>query len=201
MLRATRGINTHRGAIFCLGMLCAAIARAAQDRALLTPHAVRHALLANWSEGLQQHAAIRHHRSNGQRVAALYGSSGARSEAARGYPAVFQHGLAALQATLDAGRSDECARIDALFALMACVSDTNVLHRGGADGARLVRKQAEKFLAAGGTAHPDWRAQALACHRLFVARRLSPGGAADLLAASCLVHHATVDALGRGRLA
>lgn len=84
---------------------------------------------------------------------------------------------------------------------MACVSDTNVLHRGGADGARLVRHEAEKFLMAGGTAHPDWRNHALACHRLFVARRLSPGGAADLLAASCLVHRATLGALGRGWLA
>jgi triphosphoribosyl-dephospho-CoA synthase len=43
-------------------------------------------------------------------------------------------------------------------------------------------------MAVGGTANPDWKAHALECHRVFVERRLSPGGAADLLAASCLVH-------------
>jgi triphosphoribosyl-dephospho-CoA synthase len=195
MLRATRGVNTHRGAIFSLGLLCAAIARAMQvhgsDASPLTPQSVRGALLSTWSQGLQKHAQIRHHRSNGQRVAVLYGSNGARSEARAGYPAVFLHGLPALNAALDAGRSAECARIDALFALMACVSDTNVLHRSGEQGARLVQQEAEKFLLAGGTAHSQWRAKALACHRLFVARRISPGGAADLLAATCLMHLAT----------
>jgi triphosphoribosyl-dephospho-CoA synthase len=71
---------------------------------------------------------------------------------------------------------------------MAHVSDTNVLHRGGADGAHMVREASRAFLAMGGTSHPDWQAQALQCHQLFVRHRLSPGGAADLLAACCLVH-------------
>ncbi|MGI0502331.1 triphosphoribosyl-dephospho-CoA synthase, partial [Burkholderia sp. ZZQ-2] len=33
----------------------------------------------------------------------------------------------------------------------------------------------------------DWRLRAAAVHRAFVARRLSPGGAADLLAMSVFV--------------
>ncbi|MBR8103378.1 triphosphoribosyl-dephospho-CoA synthase, partial [Burkholderia multivorans] len=33
----------------------------------------------------------------------------------------------------------------------------------------------------------DWRRHAVAAHRAFVARRLSPGGAADLLAMSLFV--------------
>jgi triphosphoribosyl-dephospho-CoA synthase len=213
MLRATRGINTHRGAIFCLGMLCAAMGRVQGAGDAMTPHAIRAVLLENWGDDLQQHAAVRSHvshrsyrshsthLSNGERVAALYGSSGAGSEASAGFPAVFEHGLPALRAALEAGRDEECARIDALFALMACVSDTNVLHRGGMAGARLVRHHAEKFLAAGGSAHPDWRSHALACHREFVAHQLSPGGAADLLAACCLVHHATAGAFPRDDLA
>ncbi|MHA7433872.1 triphosphoribosyl-dephospho-CoA synthase, partial [Burkholderia pseudomallei] len=42
-------------------------------------------------------------------------------------------------------------------------------------------------LAAGGVGACDWRARAAAAHRAFVARRLSPGGAADLLAMSLFV--------------
>ena len=82
------------------------------------------------------------------------------------------------------------ARIDALFSLMAHISDTNVYHRGGINGALRVRSQARAFVARGGSAAPDWEARALACHRDFVAARLSPGGAADLLGAVCFVHAA-----------
>jgi len=51
-----------------------------------------------------------------------------------------------------------------------------------------VRRHARAFIDAGGTASEDWEARALACHHRFVAARLSPGGAADLLAAACLLH-------------
>jgi triphosphoribosyl-dephospho-CoA synthase len=71
---------------------------------------------------------------------------------------------------------------------MAELSDTNVYHRGGADGARVVRDMSVRFLECGGTAAADWEEQAVAAHRRFIAQRLSPGGAADLLAATCFVH-------------
>ena len=83
------------------------------------------------------------------------------------------------------------ARIDALFALMAHVSDTNVFYRGGLQGASTVKHQAAGFIGAGGTAHPEWREHVLQCHRVLVAQKLSPGGAADLLAATCLVQAVT----------
>jgi triphosphoribosyl-dephospho-CoA synthase len=51
-----------------------------------------------------------------------------------------------------------------------------------------VRGLARRFVERGGTGRPDWRRYAAACHRIFTRRRLSPGGAADLLAAACLLH-------------
>jgi triphosphoribosyl-dephospho-CoA synthase len=188
MLRATRGINTHRGAIFSLGMLCAAIGRAAAQNMPLAPATLRAVLLLTWGAELSSHSAACGDASNGLRAARLHGASGAREEGALGFPSVFDVGLPALAKTLAEGRGSECARIDALFALMAHMSDTNVFHRGGADGAATVRAHARAFVNAGGTANPGWKRLALDCHRLFVARRLSPGGAADLLAATCLVH-------------
>ncbi|AWL07616.1 triphosphoribosyl-dephospho-CoA synthase MdcB [Massilia oculi] len=192
MLRATAGINTHRGAIFCLGMLCAAIGRCHASGAALTAGRVHATLLDGWGRELGAHSVDAEAHSNGSRARSAYAASGAREEGARGFPSVFHVGLPALRRTLDAGRGMRAARIDALFALMARISDTNVYHRGGPEGASTVRRQARAFVARGGTASPDWEARARACHRDFVAARLSPGGAADLLGAACLLQAVTV---------
>ena len=191
MMKATGGVNTHRGAIFSLGMLCAAAGRARGQCIAPTPAGLRAILLIRWGEELAAHTRPADSASHGVRAAILYAASGAREEGALGLPSVFEIGLPGLQRTLGAGRSMYHARIDALFALMAHISDTNVFHRGGAEGAHLVRQHAQRFAAMGGTAHPEWQAWADDCHRLFVARKLSPGGAADLLAATCLVHAIT----------
>ena len=175
MLHATGGINTHRGAIFSVGLLCAAVGLASRQGVPLTPAGLRAVLLIRWGEALAAHG---------------HGAGGAREEGALGLPSVFDIGLPAMQATLASGRSMRHARVDALFALMAHIDDTNVHHRGGAAGTAFVRSGAQAFVAAGGTAQADWMPQAVALHRAFVARRLSPGGAADLLAATCFVHSA-----------
>lgn len=188
MLLATGGVNTHRGAIFCLGLLCAAMGSCHAHGTALSAHAIRGALLARWGEALSRHTHAPTADSHGLQAWHRHAAAGARQEAARGLPSVFNIALPALRHTLADGRGMRRARIDALFALMAQISDTNLYHRGGAGGAQAVKLHARAFLAGGGTAHPDWEQRARECHRIFVAGRLSPGGAADLLAAACLVH-------------
>jgi triphosphoribosyl-dephospho-CoA synthase len=192
MLRATGGINTHRGAIFTLGMLCAAIGRGHAQGMTPTAEGLRAILLIRWGDELAGHTRPAGAESHGVRVAALHAASGAREEGALGLPSVFEVGLPAMRRTLAAGRTMYNARIDTLFALMAHVSDTNVFYRGGAQGASIVKQQAAGFLGLGGTAYPEWQEYALSCHRTLVAKKLSPGGAADLLAATCLVHAVTI---------
>jgi triphosphoribosyl-dephospho-CoA synthase len=126
--------------------------------------------------------------SNGSAALRRYGAGGARAEAAAGFPSVYDIGLPALQlgrvlAPEDAG----AASVQACFALIAAVRDTNLLHRGGADGARYAAEAAAAFLLAGGVGASDWRARAARVHAGFVARRLSPGGCADLLAMTLFV--------------
>jgi triphosphoribosyl-dephospho-CoA synthase len=187
MLQATAGVNTHRGAIFCLGMLCAAAGLRHARGLALSPSGVRQTLLAQWGGAVAVHHGGAGGRSHGQRVAALHAVGGARAEMARGLPSVFEVALPTLKGTLAAGRGQRAARVDALFALMAHLGDTNVYHRAGAAGALLVRQSAQAFLDHGGTGRAGWERMALDCHRRFVAHRLSPGGAADLLAATCFV--------------
>jgi len=188
MLRATGGVNTHRGAIFSLGMIVAAIARADATAAVVTPARVRAALLREWGEALAAHAARAGRlASHGALVHARTGAGGARDQAARGFPGVFETGVPVYRQALAAGLDVNAARVQTLFALMEAVEDTNVLYRGGPDAGAFVRRAAAEFLAAGGAAVAGWCARAEALHRDFVRRNLSPGGCADLLAATLLV--------------
>lgn len=186
MLRATAGINTHRGAIFTLGLLCAAAGRCHAEGASVTADVLRRTLVAEWGGELAAHPVFT--GSHGAAVARRHAVRGARDEAARGMPTVFDVALPVLERTMARTQSWDSACIDALFSLMATMSDTNVYYRGGAEGARFVQAAARDFLAEGGASVTGWEARALHCHRQFVERRLSPGGAADLLAAACFVY-------------
>ena len=115
------------------------------------------------------------------------GAGGARDQAARGFPGVFETGVPVYRQALAAGLDVNAARVQTLFALMEAVEDTNVLYRGGPGAGAFVRRAAGGFLAAGGCTAAGWFARAEALHRTFVRRNLSPGGCADLLAATLLV--------------
>jgi triphosphoribosyl-dephospho-CoA synthase len=126
-------------------------------------------------------------RSHGAEAARRHGAGGARLEAAQGLPAVYGIGVPALRAGRAAARDEEAARVHACMALIAAVGDTNLLHRGGAAGLAFARREAQIFMDAGGVGQPDWRARATVVHEAFVARNLSPGGCADLLAMALFV--------------
>ncbi|MES2036794.1 MAG: triphosphoribosyl-dephospho-CoA synthase MdcB [Pseudomonadota bacterium] len=191
MLKATKGINTHRGAIFALGMLSAAAGYCLSRSDVLSAATLRQALISQWGQALAVHSVPEdiHSLSHGLQAAKLHAASGAREEAALGYPSIFELGLPCLQQSLREGRRLYLAQVDSFFSLMAHISDTNLYHRGGAAGVAYAKDAAQNFIDQGGTAHPQWLSMAEHNHRQFMARRLSPGGAADMLAATCFVHH------------
>lgn len=190
MLTATKGVNTHRGAVFGLGLLCAS---AGQMHAQGLPFSAQHlraVLLSTWGEALAcraRAAKLTPPRSNGQRVAQRYGMRSAGDEAAQAFPTLFDVTLPALYAALDAGACARAARVQALFATMAVLDDTNNVHRGGLAGLRFVQASARRFIEAGGVHQTDWLTEARSLHAAFVQRLLSPGGSADVLASACWV--------------
>jgi triphosphoribosyl-dephospho-CoA synthase len=188
MLLATGGINTHRGAVFALGLLCASAGRLAAQGTVFSAQDVRASLLQHWGLALRWRADAAARAapvSNGQRAARRFGLRSAGDEAALGFPTLFEVTLPALQSALLAGHAPRAARVQAFFATMAVLDDTNTAHRGGRAGVQFVKTSAQAFLDGGGVAQADWLAQARASHADFVARRLSPGGAADVLACAC----------------
>lgn len=186
MFVATGGINTHRGAVFMLGLLCAAAGAVAADGGSPCPVLIRQALRANWGDALAVRA-LRPSVLPGGQAARRLGLRSASAEAALGFPVVFEVALPALEAASAAGLPRAAARLDTLFSIMAVLEDSNLAHRGGLEGLRFAQSEAHEFLAAGGACAPDGVARAEAIGHRFVRRRLSPGGAADMLAAACWV--------------
>ncbi|CAO4148088.1 2-(5''-triphosphoribosyl)-3'-dephosphocoenzyme-A synthase [Methylorubrum aminovorans] len=182
MRAATGGVNTHRGAIFGLGLLCAAAGAVPRPAAGALGALVRDRYGAAILDGpVLLHAP-------GARVRRHHGVGGAPAEAAAGFPSLYGVGLPALRRGRQLYPGDgEAARVEACLALIAHIEDTNLLHRGGPDGLDYARAEAARFIAEGGVARAGWRGHAEALHRAFVARNLSPGGAADLLAMTLFV--------------
>ena len=184
MLNTTGGVNAHRGAIFGLGLLAAAAGARGPAAETLGARVAR-----LWGSAILAHPAST--LSHGGRASRRYGVGGARAQAAAGFPALYGAALPALaEGEGLSGGAPAPARVHALFRLIAVLDDTNLLHRGGAAGLAFARAQAKAFLAAGGVARADWLERALAVHRRFVARNLSPGASADLLAMALFVRAA-----------
>ncbi|WP_419794260.1 triphosphoribosyl-dephospho-CoA synthase [Pseudomonas palleroniana] len=174
MLITTQGVNTHRGAIWALGLLTAAAAL--QPRAV-TLTAARLALL-NDRYAPQP-------LSHGAQVAQRYGARGAREEAQLGFPSVMQRGLPQLRTSRLQNVGEQNARLDALLAIMTELADTCVLYRAGPEGISAMQQGAQAVLEAGGSATLAGRRQLHELDLQLLALNASPGGAADLLAA-CL---------------
>ncbi|WP_137279457.1 triphosphoribosyl-dephospho-CoA synthase [Pseudomonas rhizoryzae] len=181
MLQVTGGVNTHRGAIWALGLLVTAAVQARPGSAQALCLAAGR--LASLPDPDAPHTAPSH----GQRVAQRYGVGGARAEAAAGFPAIHGRGLPQLRASRQAGAGEQNARLDALLAIMTRLDDTCVLHRAGPAALSAMHQGAQAVLDAGGSASLAGRRQLLALDRELLAANASPGGAADLLAATLLV--------------
>jgi triphosphoribosyl-dephospho-CoA synthase len=174
MLATTHGVNTHRGAIWALGLLTAA---AALEPRTITLNAAKLAQLND------RHAP--QSMSHGAQVAQRYGARGAREEAQLGFPSVMQRGLPQLHQSRRQNAGEQNARLDALLAIMTELADTCVLYRAGPEGIRAMQRGAQAVLDAGGSATLAGRRQLHELDNQLLALNASPGGAADLLAA-CL---------------
>jgi holo-ACP synthase/triphosphoribosyl-dephospho-CoA synthase len=190
MFAATEGVNTHKGLIFSLGLLCAAAARASAPRAITAEAAA----IATGITARDLGGAAPAPRSSaarldppraetaGERLFRQFGVRGIRGEAEDGFPSVLAIALPALTAGLSRGLAFNDAMVDALLALCASVEDTNVLARAGREGLVIMHEKAALAAAAGGIASPQGRAAIEDMNSALVAQNISPGGCADLLA-------------------
>jgi triphosphoribosyl-dephospho-CoA synthase len=177
MLKATGGSNAHRGSIWVLGLLVAAAQR------LLERNPARIAAAAAALAQLPDRFA-RLSVSNGERARLRFGVSGARGEAQAAFPHVIRVGLPMLRSARHRGVPEDYARLDALMAIMASLDDTCLLHRGGLAVLDIAKAGAQAVLAVGGTSDPTGLEGLYHLHTELMTRWASPGGSADLLAAT-----------------
>jgi triphosphoribosyl-dephospho-CoA synthase len=182
MFKATHGSNTHKGAIWTLGLLVAAAGnRAGQNAREIAAVAGAIARLPDRA----QPQLITH----GDLVRGRYGVAGARGEASNGFPHVIEFGLPTLRRQQAAKCAEEICRVDALLSLMSQVDDTCVLYRGGSEALNFVKSGAQAVLMAGGCGSFSGRKLMCELDRELTARHISPGGSADLLAATIFLDY------------
>jgi triphosphoribosyl-dephospho-CoA synthase len=177
MYRVTQGSNTHKGAIWILGLLVAAAARERGQNAQEIAAAA--GAIARLPDRMQP-ALLTH----GDIVRARYGAAGARGEAINDFPHVIEVGLPALQGKRAAGSSEQLCRLHALLSIMSRLDDTCVLYRGGGEALRAVKSGARAVLNAGGPASAQGQKEIRKLEHDLITRNVSPGGSADLLAAT-----------------
>lgn len=183
MLEATKGVNTHKGAIFSLGLLCSAAGRLLANGIALTRGGICMEVasiceyLVSRELGDNKAAA-----TAGERLFHLYGMTGARGEAASGYRTVRSVALPVYDRLQANGVGDEMALLQVLLHLLAFNTDTNLVSRGGLAGLDYVREYSRQLLLDGGVLATAGLKKMASFDDDLVARNLSPGGSADLLA-------------------
>ena len=187
MLAATHGVNTHKGAIFSIGIVCAALGRL--DRAVWADPARVLAEVSTMTAGLtaKDFAGVTAENAvtAGQKLYVQYGITGVRGQVEAGLPAVLEFGLPALEKGLAAGYSLNQSGCGALLAIIANSTDTNLIARSDRATQLAVVEELKALLAR--TPYPD-EAALRALDDRFIAANLSPGGSADLLALCYLLH-------------
>jgi holo-ACP synthase/triphosphoribosyl-dephospho-CoA synthase len=185
MLKASGGVNVHRGAIFCLGVLSAAYGRLYRSGDVTIPKltALCRAMTETLADDFTGNAA----KSHGEAVYARYGLSGIRGEVSAGFPTVMRHSYPELCRLLEQGHSMNDAGLGALFTLLAHTVDTNIIHRSSAAVLEGLQKELRDFLASD-PGMGEMREKALELDRRFMAQNISPGGCADLLAVTFFLY-------------
>jgi len=180
MLKATHGVNTHKGAIFSMGILCGAAGRISPDKwqadnLLQECAAMTAGVVAGDFAGVTEQNA----KTVGETLYVRYGITGVRGQAEAGFPAVGTVGLPVLKRGLSQGLSLNDSACAALLHILATTDDTNLIHRSDRQTQLAVQKQVKSLLET----DPFPAKEVIeALDQEFIEKNLSPGGSADLLA-------------------
>ena len=166
MLAATDGINTHRGALFSMGLAVVAACH-------ILATGCSSNFLDQWSKIVTSIASQMpgSDNSHGNSVKAQHNVAGALDIARTGYSEMVNKWLKYYCDNCN----DEHIKHKTLLLIMCSLDDTNVIHRAGFEMAQQVKQEAAHLLE-------NFSIEGLEqMNQSFIARNISPGGAADML--------------------
>ncbi len=180
MYDASGGVNTHKGIIYSLGILCASIGRLWTPD---VPYKDIDQITRMCSEisvsAIESDFKNIDTKTAGGRLYKEYGIKGIRGEVLSGFLTVKNISLLTYINALSDGMSENDAGVLTLIKLISCVDDTNLYSRGGISGAEFSKEYALSLL---NKKTSDFIKDVQRMDDEFIKRNLSPGGCADLLA-------------------
>lgn len=184
MLDVTRGVNTHRGVIYSIGLLVSAYARIITvtdtyngDDVCCSINSIT-SVAAQMAHGQNIEYSI----SNGSSVRQLYHVGGAREQAKSGFPIVKN----AFNVFCDNEYHGESfAWKMALLSIMSKLDDNNVFHRAGKPGAAFVKNGAAMLMNFGDRLTDELLRE---FDDELISMNINCGGCADMLACAMFLN-------------
>ncbi|MDD2385126.1 MAG: triphosphoribosyl-dephospho-CoA synthase CitG [Sulfurospirillaceae bacterium] len=186
MLRASKGINTHKGMVFCLAVVCGALGVMKAKKEPFTCEALHVNIKTLCAHVVERDLIAAKPHTAGARFFYETGSLGIRGEAQAGFPRLFDVSLPFFRLQKEQF-GEEIALKKTLLLLMSTLEDSTLWSRGGIEGLNYVKEKASQYLFDIEN-NPTILNESL---RLFdedlIQKNLSPGGSADMLALTWLV--------------
>lgn len=186
MFRATGGVNTHKGAVFTLGILSAAAGYCFRENGdfetrqiLRTVEKMTYSVLEEEFQSMK----MRKPETAGERLYKLYGERGVRGEAQRGFPVISRYGYPMMKNCFAAGEDRNRTYLNVLLYIMTELNDTNILARGTWNDLRWLKRESAAVMKEGGAFSQSGYRRIVQMNESCIRRNISPGGAADMLAA------------------
>ncbi len=171
MLKATGGVNTHKGALFCIGLSVAAASCQACSTGAVEAYSFKELVSRAASEIPSARG------THGAEAKRSFKAVGALENARAAYPELFADWLPYYRSL--EGDPFRCHKT--LLHIMTTLDDTNILHRRGAEGLAHAEAEAARLLE-------DFSESGLSSlNKDFIRENISPGGSADMLSLTIFI--------------
>lgn len=179
MFQTTQGVNTHKGSIFSLGLVCTALGYLYKKESVSITEVCK--LVSEITQNIEKELEVNEESTAGIKTYKKYKFKGARGEAASGFQTVVSISLPIFEKFNFLG--EDFSLFLALISLMSENNDTNIVNRGGVEALQWIKDYAGKMMRDSKIYENEkyFLQQLEEFDDECINRNLSPGGSADLL--------------------